>query len=114
MSDTSFGPFSVVDTFHLFPCHAFRRKQTYICNKILVSIKKKTKKEFTKQRDQVIQVNECLMSKEESFVAADREGWRALMKKRLGKRRTVDGCAGLGTVFAGQKKRSEDFNRKED
>ena len=62
------------------------------------------KKEFTKQRDQVIQVNECLMSKEESFVAADKEGWWALTKERLGKRRTVDSCAGLGTTFAGQKR----------
>ena len=47
------------------------------------------------------------MFKEESFVAADKEGWRALMKKRLGKRRIFDGCAGpliLGTVFAGQKR----------
>ena len=29
------------------------------------------------------------MSKEESFVTADKEGWWALTKKRLGKRRTV-------------------------
>ena len=100
MSDTLFGPFSVVATFYLFPCHAFHREQTYICNKILVSIKKnEEKKNLPNKGIRSMNISDV----QRRVVCNCRQGGLAgADEEKIGQKK--DCCCAGPTAFAGQKR----------